>query len=472
MYAQSEWKAQPETLRVAIMVAFSLFVLAACDADNQPNRASTNTGQSSSGSIIQSALPTPLGTPGQADFNAQATQMAQRLAATPAPLVNASPEEIGQLAVKFARNHGTIRSGEPQVLLTRPVTLHELTALGLGEHDVESIEEPPLMLVILKGDFSPFPKPGAGEGFPSGQGTTQPDASRIAYVAYVYDLWRGIPMIIQESKDGGIFKKVLNDPTLPDVPPLSSLNDAKNRMWQPNGPKVMHYGDTGIGGEPISGQVIRKASFGAWSYIAKLGVVNVPDTDNTPVSPGQIYVRVDHDWNSATGAQDYINANKKMLPQIAAQSGLVEVSIVFNTYIPTAQFLTFAQSHKLKVLSSYLRAIDQTAKPVYAPYYTLHIKASETDPLPQAIIDSKLSAANNSPQKQVSLKGVYCSHVLVDAKELTAIAAEPSVYYVDVTAEAARNDLAQAGIANARGAAVVNYAYVLFSLVEQRYQPK
>ena len=72
----------------------------------------------------------------------------------------------------------------------------------------------------------------------------------------------------------------------------------------------------------------------------------------------------------------------------------------------------------------------------------------------------------------MQLQGVYATHAWVDAKELPTIAADPSVYYVDVTAEAARNDLVKAGISNARQAVVVNYADVLFSAVEKPYQSK
>jgi len=415
-------------------------------------------------------LPTPAGTPGQDEINAQATKIALRVLATPVSLVNKSPEEIAQKAVEFARQHGTIRSGEPQVLLTRPVTLDQLTALGLGKHESETIEQPPLVMVILKGDFSPFPKPGAGESASPSQPPSQADANRITYVAYVYNLWGGTPTIIQESTDGGVFKKALNDPTLPDVPSLSPLDDPKHDS-QPRVAKVLHYGDTGIG-EPISGQAIHKASFGAWDYLAKLGVVNVLDTDGTVINPNQIYVMVGHNWNSPTGTQDYIAANKQMLPHLATQGGQVEISIVFNTYVPAERFRTFAQAHGLRVGSSYLRAIDQAATPIYAPYYTLHIKAGEADPVPQAQVGSKIVAANDAPQKQVQLKGVYSTHAWVDAKELPAIAAESSVYYVDVTAEAARNDLVKAGISNAKQAVVVNYAYVLFAAVEQPYQSK
>lgn len=465
MYAQTEPKVQLRMLLGAGFIIISLLALAACDIGNQPNPASTDN-RSSLGAAATSPLPTPVETPDQGAINAQATQVAQRMAATPVSLVNASPEQIGQLAVEFARGHHTIRSGEPQVLLTRPTTLHELTAMGLGEHDVESIERPPLMLVLLKGDFYPFPKPGADESSSADQ--------HITYVAYVYDLWGGTPLIIQESKDGGIFKKVLNDPTLPDATPLSSLDDAKKRTNQQQGPKVLHYGDTAIGGEPISGHIVHQANFTAWSYIAKAGTANLTNVEGSPVGTNQIYVTINHDWNSVNGDQEYINANKKLLPQIATQSGQVEVSIVFNTYVPVDQFRVFAQTHKLNVLSSYVRAIDQAAKPIYAPYYTLHINSSGNgaNPIPQANLDNELAAISNSPQKQVSLAGVYCTHASVDAKELPVIAAEPSVYYVDVTAEAVRNDLKSAGIDGASNAVVMNYAYVFFSLVEPRYQLK
>jgi hypothetical protein len=67
---------------------------------------------------------------------------------------------------------------------------------------------------------------------------------------------------------------------------------------------------------------------------------------------------------------------------------------------------------------------------------------------------------------------VYATHAWVAAKQLTALAVDPSVYYIDLTANAVRDDLAKAGIAGADQAVVDTPAAMLFALVEQPWTGK
>lgn len=128
---------------------------------------------------------------------------------TPRPLVGASLDEVGQAARAYTCNHYRIMGDTPRVRLVRPITAAQLPSLGLSEVYFAA-EEPPLMLVILRGDFD----------LRGARGTERLDPSawhwQVKYLAYVFDLRAGIPASIQTSPEGGAFRIALNDPNLPD----------------------------------------------------------------------------------------------------------------------------------------------------------------------------------------------------------------------------------------------------------------
>lgn len=130
-----------------------------------------------------------------------------------------TPQQVGQNALDHVRQDFVIRSGTPQVLLTRSITREDLPRLSLPGIPRTTIEEPPLMLVIIKGDFGPsnLPSPLTGSS-----------DEQYKYIGYVFDLWTGTPTLIMASPLGGEFRTALNDPTLPIVatpvpaPPVAS----------------------------------------------------------------------------------------------------------------------------------------------------------------------------------------------------------------------------------------------------------
>ncbi|MEA2574716.1 MAG: hypothetical protein QOH93_2014 [Chloroflexia bacterium] len=153
-------------------------------------------------------------------------------------LKGASSEEVGSYAQEYAKVTGLVRSGTPTVLLSIPITREKYTALGLGcLPDFGTIEEPPLTLVILKGDLqfsraSILPNDSESLLAPGG------------YAAYVFDMWAARPVALDGTLTGGSFRKALNDPTLPT-----------NENWNPGvcptplpaSKKTMHYGDVAPG---------------------------------------------------------------------------------------------------------------------------------------------------------------------------------------------------------------------------------
>ena len=127
------------------------------------------------------------------------------------PLTAASPEEVGQVAIDYTRTRFNILSKEPQVVVARPVTTDDLLALGLPTDDYDP-QDFPQMLVVLKGDFD------VSNLFIGGKNSPDTWHKRVNYIAYVFDLRAGAPMLTQTSAKGGILRKLLNDPTLPNDP--------------------------------------------------------------------------------------------------------------------------------------------------------------------------------------------------------------------------------------------------------------
>ncbi len=83
----------------------------------------------------------------------------RRTDGTPIPLTSSnllgkSLAEIDQITLRTAQLEQKVGSGSPQVLLTRPVKPADLPALGLVcMPSGYTYEEPPYVLVILRGDF-------------------------------------------------------------------------------------------------------------------------------------------------------------------------------------------------------------------------------------------------------------------------------------------------------------------------------
>ncbi|MBI3979037.1 MAG: hypothetical protein HY331_12710 [Chloroflexi bacterium] len=128
-------------------------------------------------------------------------------------LIGASPAEVGEYALADVRANMRIVSGEPKVVLVRPVRAADLPGLGLGNVYFAG-PEPPLMLVIVRGDID------VRNYFPS---FTNMDPNtwhwRVGYIAFIMDLRAGMPSGVRTSVTGGRFRTALNDPTLPDEPP-------------------------------------------------------------------------------------------------------------------------------------------------------------------------------------------------------------------------------------------------------------
>lgn len=145
-------------------------------------------------------------------------------------LIGATPQEISRFAQQYAEHNLKLRGGTAQVLLNRSVKRQDLATLGIGCLPSSStIEDPPLVLVILKGEFD----------FGSMPGSQVAGGAPYTYIAYVFDTWSAQPTFLLGSRNGAQFRTALNDPTLPEGGsdgPLVCPTEA------PQTP-ILHYGD-------------------------------------------------------------------------------------------------------------------------------------------------------------------------------------------------------------------------------------
>lgn len=122
-------------------------------------------------------------------------------------LAGEAPEQIAQYAIRNFAPGYLGPQGPVEVVLARPVTREQMPGLGLGclPENVSS-EEPPYVLVILKGDFDMSGVPGR---------VRLPSNIRFTYALFVIDVWSAGPTVVVGSTKGGEFRTVLNDPSLP-----------------------------------------------------------------------------------------------------------------------------------------------------------------------------------------------------------------------------------------------------------------
>jgi hypothetical protein len=161
-------------------------------------------------------------------------------------LVAASDDQVSQYALDYVEANFKVNA-QPEVVLAKSVTNQDLVNMGLDPINIQTIEEPPLKLVIVKGDFSLATT--LGTGMLSDQAKQN---FRIGYIKLIFDVWSGLPRSTQTSPNGGSFRKALNDPSLPvDYPstgPLSQRNTSLNGSTTSiqSTVKTLYYGQVAL----------------------------------------------------------------------------------------------------------------------------------------------------------------------------------------------------------------------------------
>lgn len=133
---------------------------------------------------------------------------------------NTAPAEVALWAQEHVRSLVGVASGTPEIVLNRRVLASELPTLGVpfgGRRD----GEPPLSLVILRGDFD------LNQGLVGFRGNAPATEARGRYVALIYDMWAQLPIGVWVSPRGGLFRKALNDASLPADDPVRAWPTAR-----------------------------------------------------------------------------------------------------------------------------------------------------------------------------------------------------------------------------------------------------
>ncbi len=120
-------------------------------------------------------------------------------------------------ALEYTRTRYKVVSGIPRAVLTRDLTTDDVRNLGTCGY-AHDPDDPRYQIVVLEGDLDLGEMPGS-DGL-----SRHPDAERYRFIAYVYDsVSQSItPVAEYTSRNGGILRNMLHDPSLPDdVPPGS-----------------------------------------------------------------------------------------------------------------------------------------------------------------------------------------------------------------------------------------------------------
>lgn len=180
----------------------------------------------------------------------------------PHSLLGSTPNDVASYAIEYARGHRDVTKGAPTALLSRPVTRGQITALGLGcLGEFAAIEEPPLNLVILKGDFV------------FSTSASQRYTLNSKYLAYVFDAWSGEVVYRLASMDGSHFRVALNDPSLPVT---KAALPASCPTQIPASMKSLHYGEEA---PPIAGNPTAAVTAGPTATSVPVVPVPIPSTD-------------------------------------------------------------------------------------------------------------------------------------------------------------------------------------------------
>ena len=127
----------------------------------------------------------------------------------PNSLRSASDDEIAQVAIRYTQIHFKVITGTPQVLTVRSVIRDDLAQLGLSDVHLGGTE-PPLELVVLKGDFD----------------VRNLDRSKMmrdykkpwpaTYIVYVFDLNAGWPALTEVASNRDRFQTLFDKLQLSD----------------------------------------------------------------------------------------------------------------------------------------------------------------------------------------------------------------------------------------------------------------
>lgn len=178
--------------------------------------------------------------------------------------------------------------------------------------------------------------------------------------------------------------------------------------------------------------------YGSWRY-----------TIGRVAAHGRLDGTVSYDIATAEGVLAFARANRALAEQLAGVGGSAEVQVTFGVPLTPEAFRAWAQGVGLTVQEADIRTYDAQGAPS-----TIGIFVRGDDPLPLDVLERQ-RAAVSAKGGPLTVGGVTNARGTVDTARLRAIAADPTVFLVDVTTTAVRRDLRDRGVADAPSAIIV-----------------
>ena len=141
---------------------------------------------------------------------------------TATSLEGATTDQVGAFAQQYAAIWLDTKGQVPLVVMVRATKIAEMPELGLDNVAWDYPDKHSLWLVVMKGDFSDARLPSSSSAGPV----------RYGYVACMFNQQTAANVSVGMSRNGAAFRKLLNDPSLPDDT-LVTLPPA-----QPSGPEL------------------------------------------------------------------------------------------------------------------------------------------------------------------------------------------------------------------------------------------
>lgn len=228
------------------------------------------------------------------------------------------------------------------------------------------------------------------------------------------------------------------------------------KAWQPQAQlpaaqaavtsKVSHPAPTYLipGTETVMGEKggyqtipVYKANLGSWQYEASPKMEFGKDV---------LYLGIYRDDSSVASLKAYVETNRKLAAQLAAEGGTAHVMVTFRSYLAPEQFRAWTNKYGINLFEVEMRGMSANGLRV-----TSAVRPNmpgQPDPLLQSSID-ELFGPHRPGDKPSTFNGIFMTRGEVDAKQLPAIANDPLVFLADVTTEYATRDLAAAKIKGA-----------------------
>ena len=221
---------------------------------------------------------------------------------------------------------------------------------------------------------------------------------------------------------------------------------------------------------------VGQGDFGTWSYKAYMRY----EYNSNYKLTGRIYTDISRDTSTVEKLHAYAKANQVLADQLATKGGTARAYITFRTFVEPDQFNSWVKAHGFRVEIISARRTEVTGGQTIDGTITTTAGPNGENPLdpetvkrilePGGRIDNNgvLTGVGEGETKTI-VRGVVYTTVIVDAKQLPSLAADPLVFVSDVTSNVVLNELIAAGVPDAKFAETSEGISPFFSDMEHKF---